>query len=553
MRYSMKRYFITLLAIVALIPMARAQYRSEVWQADCSDGTYRNPIIHADYSDPDVVRVGDDYYMTASSFNCVPALPILHSKDLVNWTIVNYALPRLEPETFFAEPQHGKGVWAPCIKYHDGEYYIYWGDPDFGIYMVKTSDPMGEWQKPVLVKAGKGLIDPSPLWDDNGEVYLAHAWAASRSGVNSIITISRMNAEGTACIGDEVMVFDGNMGDNHTVEGAKLYKRDGYYYIFAPAGGVAEGWQLVMRSKSIYGPYEARNVMAQNETSINGPHQGAWIETPSGESWFIHFQDCGTYGRVAHLNPMKWSDDGWCVIGEDKDGDGCGSPIMRHRKPDIAGNHPIVTPQESDEFDSRELGLQWEWHANPEDWFAFTGGYGFLRMYTLRGGFHNMWQVPNLLLQKFPAEEFVATTKVRLCSKGEGDSGGLIVMGYDYARLMVTRRSEEAVIELITCHDADQGSDEVRTELCRVAAQRYFSGAIPRYDAQVWLRVKVEKGGICTFSYSLDGKRFDKCETTFKARVGKWIGAKVGLCCVNEQSVSDRGWIDVDWFRIGKK
>lgn len=550
---SVTSLLISIFAGCASAFAAAPEYLSEVWRADCGDGTYRNPIIAADYSDPDVVRVGDDYYMTASSFNCVPGLPILHSKDLVNWTIIGYALERLPQEEFFSRPQHGKGVWAPCIKHHDGEFYIYWGDPDFGIYMVKASDPRGRWSEPCLVKAGRGLIDPSPLWDDDGRVYLAHAWAASRAGVNSIITMSEMNAEGTACISGETMVFDGNDGDNHTVEGAKLYKRGGYYYIFAPAGGVAEGWQLAMRSRDIYGPYEARVVMAQNDSPVNGPHQGAWVETPGGESWFVHFQDKGLYGRVVHLNPMRWDDEGWCVIGEDGDGDGCGTPVLRHRKPDVGAAYPACSPQESDGFDTRTLGPQWEWHANPADWFGFASGYGFMRIYAMRGGFANMWDVPNLLLQKFPAEEFTATAKLRLCSKGEGDSGGLIVMGYDYARLVVTRRGSEAAVELRVCRDADQGTAETCAEAARIPMTERFSGAIPRFDIDVWLRVTVGREGVCRFSYSTDGRRFRTAGAPFTARAGKWIGAKVGLCCTNDAEVSDRGWIDADRFDITAK
>ena len=147
-------------------------YVSEVWVSDNQDGTYKNPILYADYSDPDVTRVGNDYFMTSSSFNCAPGLPILHSKDMVNWRLINYALPEQVPFEVFKTPEHGNGVWAPSIRFHKGELYIYWGDPDFGIYMVKTKDPFGKWDEPVLVMQGKGLIDACPLFDDNGEVYL---------------------------------------------------------------------------------------------------------------------------------------------------------------------------------------------------------------------------------------------------------------------------------------------------------------------------------------------------------------------------------------------
>lgn len=249
--------------MMACCTWAGAQEISRTWVADKGNGTYQNPVLYADYSDPDVCAAGDDFYMTASSFNCIPGLPILHSRDLVNWSLVNYALPVQEPKEFFDKAQHGKGVWAPAIRFHKGEFYIYWGDPDYGIYMIKTRDPKGSWSKPVLVKAGKGMIDPTPLWDEDGKVYLIHAYAGSRSGVNSILVICELNAEGTEVISDPVMVFDGNDGKNHTVEGPKLYKRNGYYYIFAPAGGVATGWQLVLRSRNIYGPYESKIVMAQ--------------------------------------------------------------------------------------------------------------------------------------------------------------------------------------------------------------------------------------------------------------------------------------------------
>ena len=345
----MKKIVIIAALVCGAWQQADAQYVSKVWVPDQKDGTYINPIIHADYSDPDVCAAGDDFYMTASSFGCAPGLPILHSKDLVNWRLANYALKEIEPTGFFNAPQHGKGVWAPSIRYHNGEFFIYWGDPDWGIFMVKTKDPLGEWEKPVLVKAGKGMIDPTPLWDEDGKVYLVHAWAGSRAAFNSVITVCEMNAGGTKVISEPVLVFDGNDGVNHTIEGPKFYKRNGYYYILAPAGGVVTGWQLALRSRNVYGPYESKIVMAQGDTDINGPHQGGWVETCTGESWFINFQDKAMYGRVLHLNPMKWEND-WPVIGEDKDGDGCGEPVKRYKKPDVGRTYPIETPIESDDW-----------------------------------------------------------------------------------------------------------------------------------------------------------------------------------------------------------
>ncbi len=534
--------------IEALLRLKRLQENGTLSE---QDDTFTNPVIHADYSDPDVCAVGDDFYMTASSFNCTPGLPILHSKDLVNWQLVGHALKTLEPVEVFNLPQHGKGVWAPSIRHHNDEFYIYWGDPDYGIYMVKTTDPVGEWERPVLVKAGKGMIDPCPLWDDDGKVYLAHAWAASRAKFNSVITVCEMNSEGTKVISEPVMVFDGNDGVNHTVEGAKFYKRNGYYYIMSPAGGVHDGWQLAMRSSSVYGPYEARTVMAQGNTDINGPHQGGWVETQTGESWFLHFQDKDAYGRVVHLNPMTWVDD-WPVIGIDADGDGCGEPVSEFRKPDVGRTYPVCRPATSDEFNSRRLGLQWQWHANYQDTFGFTSDLGFMRIYghVLSEDFVNFWEVPNLLMQKFPAERFTATTKLKVSAKADGQASGLIVMGWDYCRISVEKQGEDFVLKQIVCHDAEQGGlEETIHDAALPSSRKFEAGLHPNYERDIWLSVEVDSGAVCRFSYSLDGLDYTSLPQPFTARQGKWVGAKVGLFSVAPHG-KDRGWVDVDWFRV---
>lgn len=512
---------------------------SKVWVADRGDGTYRNPILHADYSDPDVIRVGDDFYMTASSFNAAPGLPILHSNDLVNWTIIGHVFTRQPPFDVYRKPQHGNGVWAPAIRYHEGEFYIYYPDPDYGIYVVKAKNPASPWSEPLLIKEAKGWIDPCPLWDADGSAYLVSAMAASRSGIKSILVVSRMSADGTKLLDDGVMVFDGH-DKQPTIEGPKFYQRNGYYYIFAPAGGVETGWQLVLRSKKIYGPYEEKIVLAQGKTAINGPHQGAWVETPAGESWFIHFQDKGAYGRVVHLQPMRWVDD-WPIIGVDADGDGTGEPVLTYKKPNVGRAGPKGTPPESDEFGGNGLGLQWQWHANPQPNWAFpAGGLGFLRMFNvpLPEEFRNFWDVPNLLLQKFPAPEFTATTKVTFTPRTDDEETGLIVMGLDYAYVSVKKKPEGLFISQTVAKDAPSGAKGVE------------SAGQPLKNNTFYLRVKVEKDAVCYFSYSADGTKFASIGEPFTARPGRWIGAKVGLFAVRTGRTRETGYADFDWFRI---
>lgn len=540
---------------------AHAQYHSQVWNPDNGNGTYTNPVLYADYSDPDVVAVGDDFYLTASSFNCIPGLPILHSNDLVNWQIIGYALQEQEPKALFNLPQHGKGVWAPAIRHHNGELYIYWGDPDHGIFMVKTKNPRGKWDSPVCVLAGKGMIDPCPLWDEDGKCYLVNGWAGSRAGFNSVLTIRELSADGTKAIGKPRIVFDGGQL-NHTTEGPKLYKRDGYYWIMCPAGGVQHGWQLAMRSKNIYGPYEARKVMAQGKTSVNGPHQGAWVHTAQGEDWFLHFNDKGAYGRVVFLQPVDWKT-GWPVMGNDKDGDGCGEPYLSYRMPKAA-KHTKVNPQESDEFDSTELGLQWQWHANYNELWGMPTNNGCLRLYTADlahpatangdgpTAFKSLWEAGNLLLQKTPAKDFCVTTKMRFASKEDNQYGGVIMMGMNYQALVVRRMGDSFLLQQLYCKGADTGGVETQKTLATLKlTERDTIPYSPAIYLDIYMQMRVNDGK-CQFAYSLDGKRYKDVGDVFGLRQGKWIGAKMGYVSERSNTKGNRGWIDADWFRVTK-
>lgn len=543
-----------LLMMLALPMAALAQYKSQVWSPDNGNGTYTNPVINADYSDPDVCVAGEDYYLTASSFNCIPGLPILHSKDLVNWEIVGHAVKELEPKQEFDRPSHGNGIWAPSIRYHNGEFYIYWGDPDYGVFMVKTKDPAGEWSKPLCVIPGKGMIDTTPLWDDDGRCYLVNAYANSRSRFASVIAIRELSADGTKPIGNPVIIYDGNGTESRTCEGPKIYKRDGWYWVMFPAGGVPTGFQVAMRSKNPFGPYESKVVLAQGKTKINGPHQGAWVHTKFGEDWFLHFQDKEAYGRVVHLQPVTWKDN-WPVMGIDKDGDYCGEPVTTYRKPKTSGKVQVVNPAESDEFSDTRLGLQWQWHANYNETFGMPTAFGSYRVYTHKVSekFQNLWEVPNLLLQKTPADKFTATTKIRFTSKDQNQTGGLLMMGLDYSGLVVKRVGNDFQLLQISCKSADKGKPQTEQLIATLKPT-----AVDQIDYQpgthidIYMRMSVNDGKM-HFSYSLDGKKYTKCGTEFTMREGKWIGAKIGFVAYEPGQKTNRGWIDADWFRVTRK
>ena len=581
----MKRFFFAG-ALLLLSVTLSAQFR------------YQNPVVHADYSDPDVCRVGVDYWMTASSFNCFPGLPILHSTDLVHWDLAGAALTEYPGEgwdapedDFRTTVQHGKAVWAPAIRFHEGWYYIYVGDPDRGVFMVRTQDPKGRWEPPVWVVKEKGFIDPCPFWDEDGNAYLSHGCAGSRAGNKSILFVAPMAPDGTRLLGPSRIVYDGHLSQP-TIEGTKFYKRDGKYYIFSPAGGVATGWQTVLRADNPFGPYEERIVMAWAPGTVNGPHQGAWVDTPSGEDWFLHFQDKGAYGRIVHLQPMAWQADGWPVIGVDPDGDGVGQPVEGCAAPLLSprGSRPIsprdkpsdtASAGRSDErlvpvnsavdYLPYGLGLAWQYPAIPSPYWHYALPEGGVRLYSVeqKWPYRSLWDCPNFLSQKFPAERFTVRGRLSFRPnpqlKEKGEQAGFAVMGNDYAGLRLTDTEAGAKLEYVQCPGASKGQPETATELAVLPYRyeplphAYESRNVPLVnypdvpEIVLWVmldvRAKAVEGNVpeavCRFSYSLDGKRFTQVPGTFAAQPELWVGAKFGFFCNRFAPKNDSGWVDV--------
>ncbi len=403
--------------------------------SDLGNGRFQNPILFADYSDPDVIRVDDTYYMTASSFNYTPGLPILVSKDLVNWELKNYALKNIK-EKRYDIPRHSQGVWAPAIRFHEGMFYIYYGMPDEGYYVVRTRDPLGEWDEPVCILEGKGLIDPCPFWDEDGKAYIVHGYAKSRIGFKSILGIFEMSADGLKAITEDHFIFNGNDPSHPavTIEGPKVYKRDGYYYILAPAGGVKDGYQVALRSRNIRGPYEIKIVMHTGNTCINGPHQGGLVDTVNGEEWFIHFQDRGLYGRICHLQPVTWKE-GWPVIGVNPDASGCGEPAFELDKPNTSlVSEEISYLESSDEFADGHYGLQWQWLGNHKDNFIGSCENG-IRLNSLNPSKEEnpvIWKSANVLTQKLIYPIFETEIKMNISGLKAGERAGICMTGGQY-------------------------------------------------------------------------------------------------------------------------
>ena len=515
-----------------------------VWKAELGNGNYRNPILYADYSDPDAIRVGDDYFMVASSFCNAPGLPLLHSRDLVNWKVVNYVIDEI-PEERYRVPVHGCGVWAPSIRYHEGTYFVCFPMPDEGIYMSTATDPFGKWSKPVNIRPGAGWIDPCPFWDGDGKAYLVAGVAKSRIGYKSVLHMVEMRPDGMGLLGEEVKIFDGNENDQVTIEGPKMYKRNGWYYVFAPAGGVKTGWQTVLRSKNVFGPYEYKVVMRQGDSPVNGPHQGAWVDTATGEDWFLHFQDVYAAGRITHLQPMSWQDD-WPIIGLAKEGNDYGEPVMEYRKPDVGkGTDRICEPETSDDFAGSELGLQWQWNANSKkEWYALTGSGMKLNAVNKETVYGDM---PNLLLQKWPAPEFCCVTKMDLSGLTDGEEAGVVSMGMEYALLTFRKKGEQLLPVFVT-------GEQIYGKILPDRTEEKECGLPPLPVGQakeIYVRYTVKRTGtqdlndrekgfpleLVTMEYAAGDGSYQKAGEA-EAVPGRWVGVKNGVFCASTEKGS---------------
>ncbi len=527
-----------LLSLALIMTLNLSAFANDVWVADNGDGTYRNPILHADYSDPDLIRVGDDYYMVSSSFNCAPGIPVLHSKDLVNWEIINHVYDKL-PSDRYDRVIHGRGCWAPSIRYHNDTFYVYFCTPDEGLFVATTKDPSQKWELKHMLTV-RQWEDPCPLWDEDGR-----AWLVRSKLCGGPVYLHRMSDDGLSLLDNGKLVYE-DTKVNPTLEGLKFMKRNGYYYIFAPAGGVVTGWQTVLRSKNIEGPYESRKVLDEGN-GINGPHQGGLVETQTGEWWFIHFQHKDAYGRIAHLQPAKWGDDDWIVIGDDADGDGCGIPVLTHKKPNVGMSKKeikeagVKTPQTTDEFEAEKIGLQWQWHGSwSNDWFSLTANKGHMRLYAVEAPSEdgNLYYAPNLMLQKLPALAFTATTKLDASGLEAGERAGLVMAGNENSSLVVEKRDGKYKLILYYGRFHNCGFPP--------RAEKVFDLS----SATVYLKLHLTAEQKCSYSYSEDGEKFTAIDKVYDVKPGRWIGAKFGIFCLNPNVMRGKGYADFEYFRV---
>ena len=462
---------------------------TEGW-GDQGDGTYRNPVINADFSDPDVIRVDGKYYMVASDFHFL-GMQVLESDDMINWHYISQIYSRFDEPGWDSNDRYAGGSWAPAIRFHDGRFYVYFCTPDEGLYMSVANDPHGPWAPLYLVKRVEKWEDPCPFWDEDGQAYLGR----SRHGAGPII-VHRMSPDGRQLLDEGVTVYEGPVA-----EGTKFMKRNGWYYLIIPEGGVGQGWQTVLRSRNIYGPYQRRVVLEQGSTKVNGPHQGALVDAPDGSWWFYHFQETPVLGRVVHLQPVRWQDD-WPLMGIDLDGNGVGEPVAQWQKP-IASTEAQQL-QTDDDFSSATLGLQWQWNHNPVDThWSLSEKKGWLTLKAMPAD--SLKRCRNMLTQKVVGYFSESTTMVT--ASGSSNTG-LFCSGKLFRGVGLC--SEGVFVE--------------------TAGQRQIiqKGSFKK----LWLRVTNDcMQNRHQFYFSTDGTHFIKAGDSFTMRSGYWKGIRVGVFC----------------------
>lgn len=505
-----------LLSVFAIMLLFTMHSGGQQLQSDNGDGTYTNPVIYADFPDPDVIRVDSTYYFVSTTMFIFPGVTILKSHDLVNWEYCSNAVPRMDySECYNLDGCHryGHGQWATSLKYHQGTYYLLFITLDEGGFVCTSDDPAGPWN---IRKLPRGFYDPGLFFDDDGRIYVAHGY--------SDIYITEVNSELEA-LEEDVLVFSGDIRKG--LEGAHVYKINGYYYLYCTYGGF-DGFQVALRSKEIYGPYEQKIVIRDNGNLGSGIHQGALVETPSGEWWSVIFQDGGAFGRFPTLQPVTWVDN-WPMVGVN------GKGVITYPKPDAGKTCPPGPLPTSDEFSGPTLGMQWGWNHNPvEEKWSLSEKPGFLRLYTAEVD-NSLPMARNTLTQRIFAYYTKSVTstaviKMEVGQMKDGDIAGLAVFQDPYAYIGTRKHGDQQYIVMV---NNGASIDSVRMEA-----------------PTVFLKAKADyASGNSSFYYSTNNLDFYPLGNQLHMQFNLSVFTGNKFCIFNYATVSNGGYVDVDWFR----
>lgn len=504
-----------LLFLILVLPVLTTT--AQKTHGDNSDGTYTNPIIFADFPDPDVILVGDTYYMVTTTMFIFPGVTVLKSHDLVNWEYCSNAVPRFDFSPCYnldGCKRYGHGQWATSLKYNKGKFYLLFITLDEGGFICSSSKAEGPWE---IKKLPKGFYDPGLFFDEDGRIYVANGY--------SKISITEVD-KNFAPLTNDSLVYEGDIRKG--LEGTHVYKINGFYYLYCTYGGL-DGIQVALRSKNIYGPYEQKVVLRDTSRTVNfGVHQGALIKTQTGEWWTMLFVDGGPFGRCPSLHPVTWVD-GWPMVGID------GKGVIKYRKPNVGKDYPIKDLPTSDEFNTKILGLQWGWNHNPDSTkWSLTQHPSYLRLATAKV-VSNLPEARNMLTQR-PFTNYDqsvptrGTIKMDVSKMKDGDIAGLAMFQDPYAFIAVKQENGSKQIVMVNNGET--------------------IASAPLKSKTIYLRsIGSNKTGKATFEYSFDDKTYVKLgnELSMRFNLKIFTGNKFGL--FNYATKDLGGYVDFDWFR----
>ncbi|HZZ56550.1 MAG TPA: glycoside hydrolase 43 family protein [Opitutaceae bacterium] len=490
------------LAVLACARAGGAPALRRTWMADNGNGTYTNPLFYDEFSDPDVIRVGDDYYLTGTTMHAMPGLPVLHSRDLVNWDFVAYACRKLDFGPAYrlqGGDIYGQGIWAPCLRYHAGTFYIFSNVNGRKTQLFQARRPAGPWRHTEL---GHSLHDLSVLFDDDGKIYVVWGYNA--------IQFAQLRPDLTDIIPEtqRVVIPAGHgMG-----EGSHFYKIGGRYFIFS-ADYEPMCYEVVARADRPEGPYAVATTSAGESFGVGtgwrlrgmgrepgiqlipprpddiapmAMHQGGIVETQTGEWWGLSMMDHNSVGRLTCLSPITWRG-GWPYFG--LPGNLTRSPLT-WVKPDTGHTSAPHAPYErSDDFSGPRLNPVWQWNHAPDDTkWSLTEHPGALRLHALPA--RDFWTARNSLTQRAVGPESIATVEMNAAGLGAGDTAGLALLNLPYAWIGVRR-------------------GPIRTEIVWFDQTDGRTQSLPFTAGRIWLQARcdfdAEQG---SFGYSLDGVTF---------------------------------------------
>lgn len=511
---------------------------AQKFHSDNGNGTFTNPVIAADFPDPDVIRVGSVYYFVSTTMFVFPGVTILKSYDLVNWEYCSNAVPRFDYHKCYDLDgcnRYGHGQWATSLKYHNGKFHILFITLDEGGFYLAADKAEGPWE---IKKLPRGFYDPGLFFDDDGKIYVAHGY--------NTISITEVD-NNLVAKSEDVLVYTGDI--RRGLEGAHVYKINDYYYLYCTYGGL-DGFQVALRSKNIYGPYEQNIVIRDTTHGPNyGIHQGALIQTQMGEWWTMLFVDSGPFGRFPSLQPVNWID-GWPMVGVD------GKAVVTFRKPNVGREFPIKILPTSDEFDlpmgeadNNELGMQWGWNHNPEPTkWSLSENPGFLRLKTVTVA-DSLQKARNTLTQRmfaYYSDSLIsdATIKIQFDNMKEGDIAGLAVFQNPYAYIGIKKVNMQHYIIMVNNGKMIDSIKVNGTKIYLRASALFGTGAAPLYGGE-----SVPGSGNASFSYSVDNKSFTKIGNELNMRFNLKVFTGNKFCLFNYATKETGGYVDFDWFR----